>query len=353
MRRSEFRRKCIQLASALLYNANFAGFASGTIYKGDPKGVCVPGLNCYSCPGAVAACPLGSLQNALSAMPNKLPLYILGILMLLGLTLGRLICGFLCPFGLIQELLHRIPGKKLKKGRWSRKLSWLKYAVLAVFVEVEGAVAVPAAQRGDDLLQRAAGAFVVAAHHVGDDGVFGLMVDGLEKRLEALSLLGGNGHHRRAEEARKGRAVGVDAAPLQFVHEVEGDDHGALQFHQLQREVEVALDVGCVDDVQNHVRRVLGDEVAGDVFLDGIGRKRIDAGQVDQSGLFALQVKARLLALHGDAGPVAHILVGAGEGVEQRGLAAVGVARQGDGDAHASTFLTWILRASSARSVSV
>ena len=134
MRRAEFRRKCIQLASALLYNANFAGFASGTIYKGDPKGVCVPGLNCYSCPGAVAACPLGSLQNALSAMPDKLPLYILGILMLLGLTLGRLICGFLCPFGLIQELLHKIPGKKIKKGRWSRKLSWLKYAVLAVFV---------------------------------------------------------------------------------------------------------------------------------------------------------------------------------------------------------------------------
>lgn len=54
--------------------------------------------------------------------------------MLLGLSLGRLICGFLCPFGLIQELLHKIPGKKIKKGQWSRKLSWLKYAVLAVFV---------------------------------------------------------------------------------------------------------------------------------------------------------------------------------------------------------------------------
>ena len=133
-KKAAFRRKCIQLASALLYNANFAGFASGTIYKGDPKGVCVPGLNCYSCPGAVAACPLGSLQNALSAMPNKLPLYIVGILMLLGLSLGRLICGFLCPFGLIQELLHKIPGKKIKKGQWSRKLSWLKYGVLAVFV---------------------------------------------------------------------------------------------------------------------------------------------------------------------------------------------------------------------------
>ena len=161
-------------------------------------------------------------------------------------------------------------------------------AVPAVFVEVKGAVAVPAAQRGDDLLQRAAGAFVVAAHHVGDGGVFGLMVDGLEQRLEALPLLGGNGHHRRAEEARKGRAVRLDAAPLQLVHQVEGDDHGALQLHQLQRKVEVALDVGGVDDVQNHVRRVLGDEVAGDVFLDGIGRERVDAGQVHQGGFLAL-----------------------------------------------------------------
>ena len=125
-KKAAFRRKCIQLASALLYNANFAGFASGTIYKGDPKGVCVPGLNCYSCPGAVAACPLGSLQNALSAMPNKLPLYIVGILMLLGLSLGRLICGFLCPFGLIQELLHKIPGKKIKKARpQTASASWV------------------------------------------------------------------------------------------------------------------------------------------------------------------------------------------------------------------------------------
>ena len=60
------------------------------------------------------------------------------------------------------------------------------------------------------MYKRQAGAFVVAAHHVGDGGVLGLLVDGLEQRLEALPLLGGNGHHRRAEEARKGRAVRLE-----------------------------------------------------------------------------------------------------------------------------------------------
>ena len=113
--RLEFRRKCIQLVSALLYNANLPGFASGSIYKGPSKGVCVPGLNCYSCPGAVGSCPLGALQNALSNLPHKLPLYIAGFFLLTGIVLGRVVCGFLCPFGLIQELLHKIPTPKIKK----------------------------------------------------------------------------------------------------------------------------------------------------------------------------------------------------------------------------------------------
>ncbi|MDO5410923.1 MAG: 4Fe-4S binding protein [Lachnospiraceae bacterium] len=128
------RRKCIQLLSALIYNANLKGFAEGSIYQGKGKGVCAPGLNCYSCPGAVAACPLGSLQNSLSALPQKLPFYLMGILLLLGLFLGRIICGFLCPFGLIQELLHKIPVPKIRKNRITRILSRIKYIILLVFV---------------------------------------------------------------------------------------------------------------------------------------------------------------------------------------------------------------------------
>lgn len=129
-----FKRRLIQLSSALIYNANISGFASGTIYKGDSKGVCVPGLNCYSCPGAIGSCPLGALQNAISNLPQKAPYYITGFLMLIGITLGRIVCGFLCPFGLIQELLHKIPAKKIKKSRWTRYLSYLKYIILLFFV---------------------------------------------------------------------------------------------------------------------------------------------------------------------------------------------------------------------------
>lgn len=128
------KRRLIQLYAALLTNANLKGFATGQIYRGPVKNACAPGLNCYSCPGAAASCPLGALQNALAESGKKTPYYVFGILMLYGLLFGRMICGWLCPFGLIQDLLHKIPTPKLKKGRFTRVLSYLKYVILAVFV---------------------------------------------------------------------------------------------------------------------------------------------------------------------------------------------------------------------------
>ena len=129
-----FARRMVQLYAALLYNAHVRGFVEGNIYTGTAKYACVPGLNCYSCPGAVGACPLGALQNALASSGHRAGFYVLGILLLYGVILGRTICGWLCPMGLVQELLYKIPTFKLRKNSVTRVLSRLKYLILAVFV---------------------------------------------------------------------------------------------------------------------------------------------------------------------------------------------------------------------------
>ena len=100
-------RHSIQAAATLLQNANFKGFFEGRIYQGPAKSVCVPGLNCYSCPGAVGACPVGSLQTYLSGLKFKVPYYVVGILIFVGALIGRAVCGFLCPFGFLQDLLYK------------------------------------------------------------------------------------------------------------------------------------------------------------------------------------------------------------------------------------------------------
>ena len=134
------KRKIMQLYFALLFNANIQGFFTGKIYANhDPatttKQFCAPGINCYSCPGAVGACPLGSFQGSFSANRSTL-FYVCGTLLLYAILFGRMICGWLCPFGLIQELLYKIKSPKVGKSPVSRILSFFKYVVLVFFVGV-------------------------------------------------------------------------------------------------------------------------------------------------------------------------------------------------------------------------
>ena len=102
-------RGWIQAAATLLTNIHIPNFFQGKIYQGKAKTACVPGLNCYSCPAATGACPIGAFQAVVGSSRFKFSYYITGMLILMGVFLGRFICGFLCPFGWFQDLLHKIP----------------------------------------------------------------------------------------------------------------------------------------------------------------------------------------------------------------------------------------------------
>ena len=141
-------RRYIQAAAALLSNLHLPNFLKGEIYRGAGKTVCVPGLNCYSCPAASGACPIGALQTVAGSAKYGFSYYITGILILLGVLLGRFICGFLCPFGWFQELLHKIPTKKFSTKKL-KCLTWIKYVVLLVTVFLLPALAVDDVGMGD------------------------------------------------------------------------------------------------------------------------------------------------------------------------------------------------------------
>ena len=126
-------RGLIQAGAALLTNLHLPNFLKGGIYQGKGKAVCVPGLNCYSCPAASGACPIGSFQAVVGSSKFSFSYYITGFLILLGVLLGRFICGFLCPFGWFQELLHKIPIKKISTKKL-KPLTYIKYAVLLFMV---------------------------------------------------------------------------------------------------------------------------------------------------------------------------------------------------------------------------
>ena len=129
----EMKRKIVQVAAFVYSNTYIGNFVSGQIYKGRWKQFCNPGMNCYSCPAARLACPIGTMQAVSGSMNFKLSFYMIGFVLALGVVFGRAICGFFCPFGLIQELIYKIPFPKKKLWKW---LTYVKYVLLAVFVVI-------------------------------------------------------------------------------------------------------------------------------------------------------------------------------------------------------------------------
>lgn len=128
---NSIKRKLIQIAAFGFSNLHMCNFADAKIYTGKWKQFCNPGMNCYSCPAASFACPVGALQAVSGSMNLDFSFYVIGFLLAIGVLLGRFVCGFLCPFGFIQELLHKIPSPKLKLPK---PFLYVKYIVLIVFV---------------------------------------------------------------------------------------------------------------------------------------------------------------------------------------------------------------------------
>lgn len=132
----KLKRKVIQIAAFGLNNCHVGNFfqqGGARLYTGKWKQFCAPGLNCYSCPAASLSCPIGALQAVSGSMKLDVSFYVVGFLLAVGVVLGRLVCGFLCPFGLLQDLLALIPLPR-KKLRLPRFAKYIKYGVLAVFV---------------------------------------------------------------------------------------------------------------------------------------------------------------------------------------------------------------------------
>jgi polyferredoxin len=152
------RNRLVQYLAALAINFNIFGIigrifdrigktpppwlasiitGSNNLVETATKSVCVPGLNCYSCPAAGGACPMGAIQHFIAI--KQIPWFAAGSMLAITTIFGRMPCGWLCPFGLIQDLLYGIKTPKFKVGFWSYYLKYVSLVGIAgILVFVTG-----------------------------------------------------------------------------------------------------------------------------------------------------------------------------------------------------------------------
>lgn len=130
-------------------------FWTKKMYSGALNQYCAPVLNCYGCPSSVMACPIGAIQHILlitrpvnfppaATLWDKLSAYLqalvttltswpMALTAVVGLSVGRMFCGWVCPFGFLQDLLYKI---KTPKVIMHPSLSYGRYIVLIILVLV-------------------------------------------------------------------------------------------------------------------------------------------------------------------------------------------------------------------------
>ena len=201
------------------------------------------------------------------------------------------------------------------------------------------------AHRMDAPVNGAVGAEVL---HLGLDAAAGGIQQGVHQLGDTLVLGGADGNHRNTQGLRHLLDIHAAAVAPQLVHHVQGDDHGHLQAHELQGQVQVPFNIGGIHNVEDGIGLGFQDKVPGDNFFLGIGTDGVNAGQVHYLVVGALDGTGFLI--HSDTGEIAHMLVGAGEGIEKCGLSTVLIACQRKN--HTVSSRRVIFRASSRRMVS-
>jgi polyferredoxin len=124
------KRRIWQIVSTVVHNGYFPAYFGTFLYQGFLKGGCTPTLNCYACPSAFFSCPIGALQNF--ARRRQFPFFLVGFFGVVGMGVGRMACGWLCPFGFLQDGMKKISKRVVPLPAWMGNLKYASLVVLAI-----------------------------------------------------------------------------------------------------------------------------------------------------------------------------------------------------------------------------
>ena len=146
--------------------------------------------------------------------------------------------------------------------------------------------------------------------------------------LDSFSAGSGNRNDRDPEKSLELVDIDIPVIGADFIHHVERDDHGNVHLKKLYGQIQISLNIGCVQDIDDGPGLFGQNKIAGDQFLTAVGRHGIDSRKIGHLGV-GVAADRPVFAADSHTRKVADMLIGACELVEKRRFSAVLVPHQG------------------------
>ena len=152
----------------------------------------------------------------------------------------------------------------------------------------------------------------------------------LHQQIDAVSVAGRGRHHRHTQFSLEHEGFQSDPLTTRFVHEIHANNRAVGNLQYLENKVQVALKHRRIAHDHRAIRLTKQHEIARDLFVNAVRQQGVRPWQIDQLETLPPVSERPFRARHGLARPVARVLAQAGQAVENRALARVGVPRQRD-----------------------
>ena len=95
-----------------------------------------------------------------------------------------------------------------------------------------------------------------------------------------------------------------------FIHHIQRQNHGNIHLNQLQSQIKISLDIGCIYDIDNAIGLFIQNKISGNDFLTGIGTDGIDSRQIHHRAIL-LPADFTDFLIYRYSGEIADMLIGA------------------------------------------
>ncbi|MHA2060085.1 MAG: 4Fe-4S binding protein [Candidatus Ranarchaeia archaeon] len=154
----------------------------------------IPVLQTYSSPYTIVGGVFGLLQRRITS--GAFPFLELGVVLITAVSIGKGFCGWVCPFGTVQDVVSKIPMKRPKVSpSFNKELSEIKYYLLGAIMVIVIWVGIAEIQGVSEALRNALGALSEAPYNALnpqttlDTLLWWMLIEGTLPTLDSIGLL--------------------------------------------------------------------------------------------------------------------------------------------------------------------